>query len=53
MRIRKKVLAIALLSTGSALLLIKGGYELDGLALLMGSLILHTIHIMLYIKRVP
>ena len=53
MKIRKKVLAFALFSTAMALILIKAGAPLQGLGLLMISLILHTIHIILYVKKVP
>jgi len=52
MRIRKKVLAFALFSTGMAVLLIRSGAPLQGLSLLMISLSLHIIHIIMYVKKI-
>jgi hypothetical protein len=53
MRIRKKVLAFALFSTAMALLLIKTGALIPGIGLLFCSMGLHTIHIIMYMKKVP
>jgi hypothetical protein len=53
MRIRKKVLAFALFSTAMALTLIKTGALIPGIGLLFVSMSLHTIHIIMYMKKVP
>ena len=52
MKIRKKVLAFALILTSIALLQIKLGNILVGIIILMLSLSTHLIHLIMYVKKV-